>query len=332
MSLPLSAIAIAASSPPGLTLANIELWSWLSDPVQREILLPALAAGFAVIVMCAALSVLVVVKRMAFVGQGVAHSAFGGVGVAAMFAAFTGVAWSGQGSMFELGVVVIFCIASAIGMAGVSDKRAVQVDTGIGLFLVASMALGALLVEAARSVAQARGHPVGARSWESVLFGSIMTADWNDALLATIVGGVVLMVMVLIRRPLLFYISDESSARAFGVPTGAMRVTMMVMLAVATVVAMRLTGVVLSSALLILPGAAALKVSQRMGAVMVLALVLGVAALIVGMGVSLQFNWSAGPCIVLTLTLFFIVASVARRWSNGATMRGAGSTPAALAP
>ncbi len=318
--------------PRGLTLANFELWSWLSDPTQREILLPVLASGLAVIVMCAVLSVLVVVKRLAFVGQGVAHSAFGGVGVAAMFAAYTGVTWSSQGSMFELGVVVVFCIASAIGMAGISDRRAVQVDTGIGLFLVASMALGALLVEAARSVAQARGHSAGARSWESVLFGSIMTADWSDALLAAVVGGVVLVVMVLIRRPLLFYVSDETSARAFGVPTGAMRITMMVMLAVATVVAMRLTGVVLSSALLILPGAAALKVSQRIGVVMALSLGFGVGGLVVGMAVSLQGNWSAGPCIVLTLTAFFMIASLARRWLNGAGTRAQASTRAAVVP
>ncbi|MBX9738354.1 MAG: metal ABC transporter permease [Phycisphaerales bacterium] len=322
---------LLAISPPVISPAQLELWAWLTDETQRQILLPALAAGLPVIIMCAVLSVLVVIKRLAFVGQGVAHSAFGGVGVAAMFAAFTGVSWAAQGSAFELGIVVTFCILAAIGMSSVSDRKAVQVDTGIGLFLVASMALGALLVEAARSVASSRGHPVGARSWESVLFGSIMTANWSDAMLAAGAALVVLLAVFIIRRPLLFYISDETSARAFGVPTGAMRVALMIMLAIATVVAMRLTGVVLSSALLILPGAAALKISRRLVPVVLLAISLGVAALFVGVGVSLQFNWSAGPCVVLTLTMFFIAGALGHRIATIRT-QPPGDTPSTRAP
>jgi ABC-type Mn2+/Zn2+ transport system permease subunit len=278
---------------------------WLANPDLRGFLLPALAAGVPVVLMCSVLSVLVVIKRLAFVGQGVAHSAFGGVGVAALLAAVSGAPWAAQGSAFELGVIVVFCIVAALGMASVGDRHAVRVDTGIGVFLVASMALGALLIEAARALAITWGHRVGTRSWESVLFGSILTASWGDAAIAGVVSASVVLVLVLARRPLLFYISDETSAEAFGVPTRLVRAMLMILLALATVVAMRLTGVVLSSAMLILPGAAALKLSTRLVPVMVIAMVLGLAGLLMGLALALQLNVQAGPCVVLVLTLLF---------------------------
>lgn len=296
------------STPISTTLAQVQMLEWLSDPLSRQLILPALAAGAAVVVMCSVLSVLVIVKRLAFVGQGVAHSAFGGVGIAALFAALTGASWAGQGSLFELAVVIAFCVLAALGMTGVADKKAVREDTGIGLFLVGSMALGALLIEVARTLAARLGHPVGSRSWESVLFGSILNANWSDAAAAGVIALLVLAVLILLRRPMLFYVSDESSARAFGVPTPMMRAVLMILLAVATVVAMRLTGVVLSSALLILPGAAALKLSARLGTVLLLALAAGLASLFIGLTISLQFNVQAGPCIVLTLTAMFAAA------------------------
>lgn len=301
-----------------IPLAEINLLTWLSDPDMRGLVIWPLLAGAAVVLMCAVLSVLVVVKRLAFVGQGVAHSAFGGFGVAAVMAAAFGATWMGQESIFEQAVVMVFCILAALGMAGVSDRRAVQVDTGIGLFLVASMAVGALLLQAAQHIAETAGRPMYPRSWESVLFGSISTANEADAVRAWIVAAVVLTALWLVRRPLLFYVVDESSAPAFGVRVRLMRTILMTLLAITTVIAMKLTGVVLSSALLVLPGAAALKLSNRLTGVIVISSIVGVLGLLLGMFASLQWNVQAGPCIVVVLCLIFggslgISAIAARR-------------------
>ncbi|MBL8991026.1 MAG: metal ABC transporter permease [Phycisphaerae bacterium] len=303
----------------------MNLLRYFESWATAELVLTALAAGACVVVMCSLLSVLVVLKRLAFIGQGVSHSAFGGIGVAAVIGAATGAAWAGQGGVLEFAVVVAFCIGAALGMAsvgrsGVASGRGkpIEVDTGIGLFLVASMALGGLLVEAARALAQRLGHPVGVRSWESILFGSILTADWGDVLIALGLAAMTVGVLWLVRRPLLFWAFDETSAPAFGVPAAVMRTVLMVLLALATVTATKLTGVVLASAMLVLPGATALKLSRRISVVLALSVAVGLAGLVVGLAVSLQADLQPGPCIVLSMVAAFLAAGIINSVTSGA--------------
>lgn len=288
---------------------------YLNDPDLAVSLVwrPAVI-GLALVLLCAVLSVLVVLKRLAFVGQGISHSAFGGVGVAAVLAVLAQVwglgdllAADGSGAAWiEFVIVLLFCIAAAVLMASVSDRKAVHIDTGIGLFLVASMALG--------------GLPTSSRTWESILFGSISGASWTDAAVAWGVAIGVALTLWLLRRPLLFWSFDETSAEAFGVRTRLMRATLMVLLAVAVVTSMRLAGVVPATALLVLPGAIALRLSSRMGRVLVLACAAGVAGLLVGLWASLQFDVQLGNCIVLALTAGFALAAL---WNRvGRTGRG----------
>ena len=85
----------------------------MSDPTMRQIYLTAFLAGLSVVVMCGVLSVLVVVKKLGFVGQGVSHSAFGGIGVAAMVGAM---GLAPDGGAVQLLVVLAFCVAAALGM------------------------------------------------------------------------------------------------------------------------------------------------------------------------------------------------------------------------
>jgi len=301
---------------------------YLQDPDLAVSLVwrPAII-GLALVLLCSVLSVLVVLKRLAFVGQGISHSAFGGIGVAAVVAVIMQIwgigdlstsdsAAGSAGGWIEFAIVLAFCIATAVLMASVSDRKAMHIDTGIGLFLVASMALGGVLVEGARQAAVARGLPTGSRTWESILFGSISGASWADAILAWAVALAVALTLWLIRRPLLFWAFDEPSAEAFGVRTRVVRATLMVLLAVAVVTSMRLAGVVPATALLVLPGAIALKLSPRLGRVIAIACLAGVAGLLVGLWASLEFNVQLGNCIVLALTLGFAAAAAWKKSSQ----------------
>lgn len=290
---------------------------FLSDPELRAIYLPAILGGLAVVLMCGLLSVFVVLKRLSFVGQGVSHSAFGGLGVAAVVAALVP-SISGSGTDFI--IVVAFCIGAALGMAALSDRRSLHADTAIGIVLVAAMALGAILVEFARGLAQRSGSGVRVQSWESILFGSISGIGAGDALLAWGLAALVAIVMFAVRRPLLFWAFDETSAPAFGVPGPALRLVLMVLLAVAVVTAMKLAGVILATALLVLPGAAALRLSDRLWTVVVLALGAGVVSLLAGLVIHFELNWQPGPSIVLVATGLFALAwlpSAVRKWQSG---------------
>ena len=242
---------------------------FLTDPLFW----PIIAAAFAIALLCGVLSVFVVTKRLAFISQGVSHAAFGGVGLAL----FLGIGMSGLGG--SLAVVFPFCAIAALAMGWLGRRGSTGPDTAIGIVLVVSMAAGFILHRAAAQRVAERGGaaPPGL---DAVLFGSITNVTWAEASLAWGVALVVLGLVFWHRRTLVFFAFDEPAAQAFGVRTEFVRALLMLMLAAAVVVTMRLAGVVLATALLVLPGAAGLALSPRLRPVFVASLL--VSALGVG--------------------------------------------------
>lgn len=278
---------------------------YLLDPGTRAIFLPGVLTGIAIAIVCSCLSVLVVLKRLSFIGQGVSHAAFGGMGVAAVVdlaIVNMGLA-SGLPALGQLGVVLLFCMVAAFAIAELSDRRGESADTVIGIVLVASMTLGALLLHV---TFQHRG--TGGPSWESILFGSLMGLAWHDALIAGVVSLGVLGTLWAVRRPLLFWAFDEQAAPAFGVPDRAMKVTLMVLLCLAIVTSMKLAGVVLATSILVLPGATALRLSDRLNAVLALSVLVGVLGVLGGLVMSFEMDWPPGPGIVAVQTMIYVIA------------------------
>lgn len=276
---------------------------YLLDPACRELFWPGVLVGFGIALLCSGLSVFVVLKRLSFIGQGISHAAFGGVGVAAVL----GVTAAGAP---YLALVFLFCLAAAWLIAHLSDRRTTSSDTAIGIVLVSSMTLGAILLHEAFRRAATTGA-LRPPAWESVLFGSIAGVAWPDARAAWAVALAALAVLWFVRRPLLFWAFDEPAAPAFGVNASAMRLLLMVMLTFAIVVSMKLAGVILATALLVLPGAAALRLSDRFRPVMALAFGAGVLGVLGGLVVSFELDWPPGPSIVAVLTALYAAARLA---------------------
>ena len=263
---------------------------YLTSPIERGLYLPGLVAGLAIALLCAMLSIVVVLKRLAFIGQGISHAAFGGVGIAAILGLTATLSTAAPaGGLWQFLVVTGFCLSAAVGVGWMSAKGKTEADTAIGIVLVGSMALGAVLLHRART----------GIAWESFLFGSIFESEWRQAGAAWAIAAVSLLAAWWWRRPLVFWAFDESSARAFGVRVGAMRLLMMALLAVATVTAMKLVGVVLATALLVLPGASALQISDRIGRVI---------GLLGGVVLSFEANLPPGPSVVIVLCIVFAAA------------------------
>ncbi|MBL0927503.1 MAG: metal ABC transporter permease [Phycisphaerales bacterium] len=269
----------------------------------------AVLTALSVAIMCGGLSVFVVLRRLGFVGHGVAHAAFGGVGVVAVLGlTAAGGAMTVPGyaliAVFCIGVAAAIAWTSSRGAAGAPGRAAWREDTVIGLFLVASVATGAILLHAA--------GPARAGRIESWVFGSILEADRTDSAAAALVAGVVVLALAWFRRPLLFWAFDEPAAEAFGVRTARTRLLLMALLGVAVVLSMRVAGVVLSTALLVLPGAAAVQLSRRLVPVFALGVAAAVVGVLAGLEASLRLDTPPGPTIVLTL-----VAMASAAWAVG---------------
>lgn len=292
-------------------------WNYLTDPALRSLFWPPLVAGLSIALFGGALSIFVVLKRMAFIGQGISHAAFGGIGVAYVLG--LGGAASPAGYAGQLGIVFVFCLLAAMQVGFLTSDRATragrggtQSDTAIGIVLVASMALGSLLLHQAERLGRAPTV-----SWESLLFGSIVSVTWNDAWASLLVACVVLGAIIAVRRPLMFWAFDEHAAAGFGVPVQRLRLMLLILLALATVTAMRLAGVVLATAMLVLPAAAAVQFARDARGAAVLTMVFAVVGVLAGVVLSFEFDVPTGASIVLTLATIFGVGWTRARLSRG---------------
>lgn len=292
---------------------------YLTDPNLAPIYAPSLVAGLAIALVCGVLSVPVVLKRLAFVGQGVSHAAFGGVGLAFILG-ISGIAapdaTPAQALAQELGlfgIVLGFCVLAALGIARLTRSGQTRPDTAIGIVLVGAMAIGFLLIQVDSQLAEAarqRGADAGVRppSVEAVLFGSFLAVGWADAVLAWGVALGALGVTALTRRPMLFWAFDEPAALAFGVPVERVRTILLVLLSLTIVTTMRLAGVVLATALLVLPGAIALRLSLRLVPVVAWSIAMAIVGVLVGLIASFELDLQPGPCIVGVLVALFTAA------------------------
>jgi ABC-type Mn2+/Zn2+ transport system permease subunit len=257
----------------------------LTDPWLMPVYWPGVTAAFAIAILCSILSPLVVLKRLSFVGQGISHAAFGGIGVSLLLGALgISIATTAAG---QFSIVLVFCLACALLIASLSQRGAAAADTIIGIVLVGAMTLGAILTQLASTLAHGTSRP-GAVPWESILFGSITLVGWPGAAIAWGVALGVLLTVIATRRELYFWAFDEPAAPAFGVRAARMKLLLVVLLTLAIVTAMKLAGVVLATALLILPGAAALALNDRLTRVIGLSIAICLLGTILGLVLSFE--------------------------------------------
>ncbi len=286
----------------------MSVWSrFLRFPFYQN----ALVAGLAVGVACAVLSVFVVHKRMAFIGQGISHSAFGGVGLALLLQLYLPATRS---PLVRDGIIAVFCVAAAVLIGRLTRGRRVSPDSAIGICLVAAMATGVLLLDLRTHLfgrlAQAGVLDQTAMgytpSFHDILFGSVLAIPAAGVWLALIEGGLVLLLVVLFFKELAFFTADEEAAAVFGVPVDLVYYGLLVCIALTIVVAMRLFGVILCSALLILPGATASFWADRIGWVTFISALTAALCVVAGLFLSIWIGvLSTGPLIVLVMALMF---------------------------
>jgi manganese/iron transport system permease protein len=264
-------------------------------------LITAAAIGLA----CAMLSVFVVLRRWAFIGEGIAHASFGGAGTAWILSLILpGVALFHH----EVGIysiAAVFCLTVALAIGALTRRDHVYSDTAIGIFLVASVAWGFV----------GFGAYVQLRNTMPPSFGDYLLGQPSlrsaEMLGAVLMCGTVLTVIGMMRKEILWFCFDAQMAEVSGVRVGIIHYLMILLVTSTILLGMRLMGSLLVAALLVLPGAIGLQISRKMSVVIGAAVATGLIGALAGPLINHQWNFiKEGPAIVLVLVLEFAGAYV----------------------
>jgi zinc transport system permease protein len=258
---------------------------------------------------CAILSVYVVLRRMALISEGVSHAGFGGIAVAVLVGYFVPVMETGSwGPVWREIITGAFCLGTAMLIGYVSRRKRVSEDSAIGIFLVASVAVGALLLSV-RSHLPFNGHAMPVNV-ENLLFGDFTNVGPTDAIVVGCAMVVVFSIIGFLYFQFLYTTLDEEMARINGVNTKLINVLLLMMISLVIVVCVRMVGFLMITALTIIPGATAAMISRRFGVVLILSLVIGTLGTFVAVCLMLVdpiTHYPPGPLIVLTLFAVFVV-------------------------
>ena len=288
---------------------------YLFEPVNAGLFWPGVAAALVVAILCAPLSLFVVLKRMAFIGQGVSHAAFGGVGLALYISALAG---SGGWGGWHQFAVLVFAAGAGLGISVLSTRQGT--DTAIGIVLAVCMAVGFELYRLAAGVASRTPGVAGPPGIEDVLFGSVLNVTTGGAVATAIAAVLVLGSLWAIRRPLTAWAFDEATAGSLGISGGRMRAALLLMLSVAVVATMQIAGVVLATAMLIIPGAIGLARGRTLAGAMAWSVCSAVVGVVAGLLVTFELGMQPGPSVVLSMVVIMLASWLAGRVSVGGAL------------
>lgn len=249
----------------------------------------ALLAGIGIAAVAAPLGCFIVWRRMAYYGATIAHSGLLGV-AAGLFLAIDP----------AIGVIAVALGLSALLFA-LRRQRVLPQDTLLGILAHVALAAGLIV---AGALGGARLDLMG------YLFGDILSVGRHDLIWVYAGGAAVLAVTMWIWRPLLALSVHEEVAAAEGVDVARVSALFMGLLAFTVALAMKLVGILLIAALLLMPAAAARPFAQTPERMAGLAAVIAVASVIAGLGASLALDTPAGPSIVMALAVFFALGFV----------------------
>lgn len=266
------------------------------EALQFGFMQNALLTGLLVSVACGVIGTFVVVKRIVFVSGGIAHAAYGGIGLGYFL-----------GLDPVLGAVV-FSLAAALGMGAVQRRTGERADTLIGVMWAIGMATGIILVDLSP------GYKADLLSY---LFGSILAVPSSDLVVMVALDLVIVASVLLFYKELLAISFDEVFATVENVPVGAMYLVLMGLVALTVVMLMRVVGLILVIAMLTIPAAIAGRFVKDMRRMMILASGLGMAFMTAGLWLSYFLNLTSGATIILLAGVGYMASLGLQRLGTG---------------
>jgi manganese/iron transport system permease protein len=265
---------------------------FLLDPLAYTFIQRGLLAVLLVGAISGVIGAFVVVRGMSFLGDALAHSILPGVAVAYV----TG------GDLFLGGLIA--GLATAVGIGWLTRHQTIKEDTAIGVVFAGMFALGIAIISTARSYSVDLTH---------ILFGNVLGVSEGDLLVMAILGVIVVGAIVLFYKEFLVLSFDAGLARTLKLPSEALRLLLLALLAVTIIASLQTVGIALMIAMLVTPAATAQLLTRRLHHMMILAAILGALSGAAGLYLSYYLNVASGAAIVLTTTaLFAVVFAVTR--------------------
>ncbi|HET9028445.1 MAG TPA: metal ABC transporter permease [Trueperaceae bacterium] len=265
----------------------------------------AVIAGILIAVMSGVLGVFVVQRRLAFLGDGLAHAAFGGMGIGAYVIVTSGLIGSSVALLqHPLWIALPFSLLAALVIAALRKRTRLSSDTAIGVSFAVSVALGVMFFSLI---------PPDVNLGVSVLdllFGSILGVRRGDLLAISIVAALAVAALLAAWGRLSYATFDDELARSDGVRTGALELALFLLAAVVIAVSASVVGIVLMAAYLVIPAAAARLLAPTLARMTLLSVALGVTSTVAGLALSFYLDVPSGATIVLTQAALFVPAAL----------------------
>ena len=270
-----------------------------------DFLFRAMIAGAGVAAIAGPLGCFIVWQRLAYFGDTLAHAALLGVALALLL------------QVDVLLAVFVVCAVLATSLLALKRRASLSADTLLGLLAHSALALGLVCLA---FLSWLRVDLMG------LLFGDILAVSKTDLVVILVGGGLVLCLLAMIWRPLFAATVSEELAEAEGMNPQRAHIVFVLLLASVVAVAMKIVGVLLVTALLVIPAAAARRLARSPEQMAVLAGLIGICAVISGLFGSLRWDTPSGPTIVIAALGLFLVGllPVSRLFGGGGSRRERG--------
>ncbi|MDP4126770.1 MAG: metal ABC transporter permease [Bacillota bacterium] len=259
------------------------------DPLQYSFMQNAFIGTVAIGILCAVIGCFVVLLRLAFIGEGLAHGSLAGLAI-------------GYLMRWDLYLAAnLYTIGLALLIGIVHEKAKVTLDTAIGILFSTSMALGIALISSMKFYTT---------DLTGYLFGSVLAITPFDLKIIILASLIILIILFLFYKEFVFYAFDPEMAEVAGLSRTGLHYSMLIMIAVTVVVASQTVGIILVTALLIIPAASAQQWTRSLKHLLLLAILFGLISAMMGLYISYYFNIASGASIALTAAVIFFISFV----------------------
>lgn len=271
-----------------IDLSLLDLGRLLEYTFFQNALIGGTIAAFA----CALIGLFLILRNEAMIGDGVAHVAFGGIALGLLV------------GVFPMAMALVVAVVAVLGISYMRRKGLARSDSAIAVMLALGFSLGLIIISLAD------GFNVELFSF---LFGSILTIDTQDLVLISLLGIITLVFVAVFYKELLSLTFDEEAARLVGIPVGSLSVGFNVLVAVAIVLSIKVVGMILVVALLVLPGLTALQMGLSFKGTAAASVVFAILSVLVGIIISSVYDVATSGVIIFTAAGIFLFVAAYNR-------------------